>query len=214
MPTSASRILSILCGLCAGCTLDWSSTWPVPPADSVDEARRPDRSIGSDRALDSGPESPCSDRAQPVALPLGWDEKRIKGCTTASAFDQCGAEASCNLAAGWHLCTASEYLNYGGYTAVPPPAARPAWIAACVRDGPVLELVIADHVCSTCSAGTDDPLVAQWDCAGAPLPATPFMRIGVAATDECNFVGADKRTGRWEVLPASTRLLSAICCRP
>jgi hypothetical protein len=136
----------------------------------------------------------------------------MKICNGTEPVSQCMASASCN-AAGWHLCTTSEYYARGGSNAGPQQGVWPAWIAGCVRVSVGAEIRTLPSVCPTCRSIAFPPLSLHTSCGQkTPGPAWTEPDVGVAAAGECNQLVNDPFVGMWETLPAVTTLTRVVCC--
>ena len=138
-------------------------------------------------------------------------------CTSlaGSAQDQCAAEQLCNVAHGWHLCTAGEFLARGGQTLAYAPN---AWLAACTTYSSSASAfgVPTDGVCGCSTPGSIAPNKVAWNC-GTTLWATQssYTPLGVVATDACTCIGpatASCTDGYWKARLAQEQH-DATCCR-
>jgi hypothetical protein len=175
----------------------------------VDQALLPD--LGPPDAIGSDLPGPaCSALAQPAASVPQWSGKMVV-CDALAGTDQCNAGTLCNTAAGWHLCTASEYRALGGTVAGGPTA---AWLQACIRDsgGPHAPM---DLLCA-CVAAVDTMEEVAWYCTtGNPMLTTDMLHIGVTTSDSsCRRLGAnDPQTEAfWVHRKANSTVHSAVCC--
>jgi hypothetical protein len=130
----------------------------------------------------------------------------------ASGRTQCEAARSCG--AGWHLCSATEYLARGGRDVPPPSTVIRAWIGACARD--VAGTGLSDGVCSACEVNPSTPWTNVYDCNGAgPLgPGMDGDTVAVVTYHECQRVGRDVATNAayWSIYWAGSGAGYAMCC--
>jgi len=131
--------------------------------------------------------------------------------STSTILDQCSAEQRCNLAAGWHLCTATEYLAGGGATSAPPSTG--AWIAACIRAGGA-PFAPVDGVCQ-CATLTMANAGVEWSCSGGDPSMTSAGHSGVRTWTTCRRVGANSAASAayWAPDPSVQGMFYAVCCR-
>jgi hypothetical protein len=179
------------------------------PADLVispDTASPPDT---SQTDLPTGPA--CSQgQATPVAQ---WSGKMVL-CDAVSGTDQCNANSLCNTSAGWHLCTATEYLVHGGTKSGGPKA---AWLQACIRDGGAPFKPI-DKICSACSSAVDvdGKAAVSWYCTtGSVLTSTTALYIGVTTSQSgCKRLGENllATEAEWTHRKADSTVHAAACC--
>jgi hypothetical protein len=205
-----SRLLILLCTLCAGCALDWSGSWPVPLVDSIDQTRPIDRRIEDSGGADTGVLEPCAKPAKEVDAPTSW-LKSMRICAVASGVTQCQAVVVCG--ASWHLCANNEYHARGGELNGPSPIAAPAWIAACVRDGPVVKSAAEPSVCAQCIYNDGLSLPVEHSCSSTTMLKSTCTHIGIVAEDVCNEVGLVGQMGRWRTAPSADRYTHVVCCR-
>jgi hypothetical protein len=180
----------------------------VPPADQGGDAPWPP---------DIGPVSPdpCAAGIQKGGK---WSPGPMQACLAPGPIDQCGAEDLCNLAGGWHLCTASEYLARGGTAS---GAAEKAWLASCVRSDGQTPTAPSDSRCAVCdvSGSTSNSAEVGWWCTTGQAQYTlPHNHVGVRTNSGCLRVGlndpaheahwAPLSSGAWAVATA------AACCSP
>lgn len=145
-----------------------------------------------------------------TSVPYQHDMWRCQGT---SLFDQCAAHSYCNEAAGWHLCTASEYLARGGKA---KPGGGPlAWIAGCVRDSAGVVAPrdgLCDASCKQTLAGTP---TYRWDCTGGnPIP-TSTVNLGIGTASACFRLGVDDPANAafWDAPGVHQKRNAALCCR-
>jgi hypothetical protein len=155
----------------------------------------------------------------PCSLASTVKVKGVSGnvaCCTGPVVSQCGAASMCNISAGWHLCTASEYLARYPVVGLPPGSAfLNARLAGCIRSGSA-PYSPTDGVCA-CSGGTSTALEASWLCSGASYSGSgnsaSFM--GVKTSGTCHRVGVNSSStqGYWTWDEATATLPDALCCK-
>jgi hypothetical protein len=168
------------------------------------------------------PDWPKPDTAKPDSVPppcaLGPTSYLslsglLAACETANAVGQCQAGTLC--AAGWHLCTATEYKAVFPAASLVPLSAADAWIASCVRQGAVTAPTNA--VCgSPCYDASSTQVTIAWDCKGATPVSSTAAAIGVKSATTCARVGGNTPVceGMWAPHPAGQLLVRSLCCRP
>jgi hypothetical protein len=127
------------------------------------------------------------------------------------AHNQCATAALCNAAAGWTLCTTSQFLARGGKTT---PTTQQGWLASCVRDNgnPTAP---SDGVCGGCTSSGGAPVDVGWRCTGSSSDKKNNLYVGVATFSECRRVGVNQATaeGMWHPLETPALVGAAICCQ-
>jgi hypothetical protein len=126
-----------------------------------------------------------------------------------AAVTQCQASTLC--AAGWHLCTATEYLDRGG-TAL---GYAGAWIQSCIR---VNNKVTAptDALCPSCVPGSAGYATVMWECGGGYGNALTSDQLVPVTASACMRLGIDdpSTAGFWYPGSAGTPRSAAACCYP
>lgn len=127
------------------------------------------------------------------------------------ANPQCSADALC--AAGWHLCTYSEFVSRGG-ALVDPPSTQMYWIAGSLRDNCGDFTVPMDRIVLQCT--TEQSLNQEfvtWDCAtDSPIERSNYCNLGLA-------IGVNRWKLQGQVLcvpltpQAATHVFGAACCQ-
>ncbi|MCA9666646.1 MAG: hypothetical protein KC503_13700 [Myxococcales bacterium] len=124
---------------------------------------------------------------------------------------QCEANANlCNPAAGWSLCTATQFLAGGGANR---PAGGGAWLASCVRDAKLLVSAPSDTPCGTCVFVNQAPAAVVGTRCDATVVTSMQVNLGVAAAPTCGTVGKGLDIAFWATRPAGQLLDAAVCCR-
>jgi hypothetical protein len=162
--------------------------------------------IGTDAEIEAGLSSACSDKN---TVFLYGDTMAICG-STSNRSTQCAAGAKCG--AGWHLCSASEFLDRGGRTKVAPVG---AWLASCVRTAGSVHAP-TDQVCSDCVySNKTSNAVLSWVCStNEPLRQGP-LDTGMRTYPDCRRIAVNDATwaGYWAPDPAYQTMAYAVCCR-
>ena len=148
---------------------------------------------------------------QGTLLPFGAN---IVGCSPMlPSFTQCDAATLCNGAAGWRLCTASEFLarTSGLKTGIP------LWIASCVREDGVVTAP-GDQICSSCAPQTAAPADLMWDCLQGKVMASDYSTaafVGVIVGSACRRLGvnAANTEANWFPVAADQKASGALCCK-
>ncbi|MCB9557379.1 MAG: hypothetical protein H6707_14830 [Deltaproteobacteria bacterium] len=160
-------------------------------------------------ATDGTAPLPCSAKAAALLPPLN----NIAFCRSNATVSvtQCDAEALCNVAGGWRLCTASEYR--AAYTQQPPPSlSYGAWIAGCVRSSGVVSAPV-DAICN-CAATAGANVSYGWSCDNLDVVGSIFLEVGLYSHQRCYRAGQSTDTGAyWKPIIAAASLLEAVCCR-
>ena len=198
---------------------------------SIDAADADDGDVGNDGdATDDG--DAAEDLADVATDPVEEDvivedavsEPIVVGCASGTfdldygtnmqlcggGFDQCSAEFLC--AAGWHLCTYTEFVSRGG-ALVDPPSTQMYWIAGSIRDNCGEFTAPVDRTVLQCSdtLGFNQEFVT-WDCTtGNPIDRSNHCDIGLATS-----ASRWKLQGQTLCVPFhpqySFRSLGAACC--
>lgn len=123
---------------------------------------------------------------------------------------QCQAATVCNVAGGWDLCTATQYLKRGGATSSKNYV---LWLKACVRETTLLTSP-QNNPCGKCSSEPTVIVAATWLCTGAASLQSGKRYLGVVTNKACRRVGQNLPTNgaMWTIKESSTSLLGALCC--
>lgn len=163
-----------------------------------------------DGGIDGGDAAPSSPCAPGGLLRYTYGAKMVI-CSGSSSRSQCNAAAFCNRAAGWKLCTASQYLARGGKT----HGQGGAWIGGCVRSGGSVSAPVAG-ACASCSSTLVTAATVQWSCSGTIPSSSKAANVGLASKGACYRVGANATgsAGFWAAASANMQLDRAVCCSP
>jgi hypothetical protein len=133
---------------------------------------------------------PCSFGAEQSYCSLADPTKAIMVVCSTAGRTQCESVEECE--AGWHACTATDYVAYGGRD-VPPnfSATNRAWLAACARD--LGDVGLKNEPCGSCDLIVDFEPVVQWWCDGSVVYAGGMSgdTLGVHTNAECMRVGTN-----------------------
>ena len=213
--------LALLTAWLSSCTLSWDDTWPDAgaPGDSKSEsAAKPEAGLTPDMTLkpESGPDGPAVKPDLPGAaagcsklgLYKGSYQADMVICGLAKFVNQCQAATLCDAAAGWKLCTASQFLARGGKTGF---LVTKAWIASCIRKAGVMQPP-SDSVCS-CVNSKSTEVGSSWPCAGAGGLTSDNAEVGVRSFNSCRRIGTQASPGGyWKNLAPEKPLSAALCC--
>jgi hypothetical protein len=132
-------------------------------------------------------------------------------CSDPTGVDQCSAQSLCNMAAGWHLCTATEFRARGGKKT---PAQSPAWIAGCIRAGGAPHAPV-DAVC-LCTAAAAPLAAVHYSCDTSLFGESPEAHVGLVSYGLCFSVGTLSPTTEayWVSSPSHSARGAAVCCSP
>jgi hypothetical protein len=134
-------------------------------------------------------------------------------CQGTQNVDQCQAGGLCNAAAGWTVCTASQFLLRGGKST---PATAFAWLAACVRQGGSA-FPPTDSICDDCSDSAVLPNeYVSWACKyGTTSTGYSSGRVGVHAHNDCLRVGENlpSQEAYWNGSPSRGTWKATVCCK-
>ena len=181
-----------------------------PKDAGLKEAAPKDAGLKEATPAADGGSQPCASNASPITSPSGWAAS-MRLCMRSTKVNQCLAELACG--AGWHLCSASEYLLYGGDKEGPGSL---AWIKGCVRTGG-LPFAPTNGLCSTiCSPPA--PIANannSWPCGPGSGVGSPSSNIGLITSSLCHRVGVNDKTteGFWSPLQVYLTESAAVCCK-
>lgn len=166
--------------------------------------------------LETGPVIPC---APGIQTGKTWTPGPMQLCLASGPVNQCDAEALCNVAGGWHLCTASEYLARGGQTS--GSGSTYGWLASCVRSNGAAAKAPSDSACAVCDSegSVSNSAEVGWECTtGAVQYNMPHYNIGVRTNYGCKRVGKNETAteGYWAPLVSGSGAVAtaAVCCAP
>jgi hypothetical protein len=136
-------------------------------------------------------------------------------CQHPSLVTQCQAPAVCNVAGGWHLCTATEYRARGGVTT--PHSYDNGWIASCIRTSGTVHAPTNAICPGSCQGGfTWPPKTIGWTCgSGTADKVHTDPTIGVCMRSECRRLGANSASNNayWTFALTNETHYLAVCCR-
>jgi hypothetical protein len=164
---------------------------------------------------DIGPDTTPDFAANPCkrgALEQVFSPNMVLCVDSLQLVDQCQASELCDDAAGWSLCTASQYQSAAGDKG----ASKEGWVAGCVRNDDTTLTAPKDTVCTCRRSLGPTAFDVAWGCNSAPAHRNvEQVHIGVIAFNECRRVGEnDKSTeGMWKTLASFAKRSGAICCR-
>jgi len=170
-----------------------------------------------DQALkDQAPKDQAPEQSTPACLTTitssYWSDPSMMICS-GGPFTQCTAENACNVAGGWHLCLASEFLARGGASTSIPTS---AWIKGCVRKNGAVDAPV-DSLCSaSCASTTAGSVTIGWECANLnSSSATDADNVGLVSAPKCSRVGVNTpaTAGYWIWMPITSKKTGALCCR-
>jgi hypothetical protein len=136
----------------------------------------------------------------------------IMAVCSSAGRDQCEVMDSCE--AGWHPCTATDYVARGGRDVVPDfGGTSRAWLAACVQD--LGDSRFKNEPCSHCGDAQFEPVV-EWWCDGEVVyeGGMAGSSLGVVANPECMRVGSNlpANGAHWGMAFADGTPPSVMCC--
>jgi hypothetical protein len=123
---------------------------------------------------------------------------------------QCEAGDAC--AAGWHLCSATEYQDRGGRVVPDNVTVVGSWIAGCARDS---RTVLRDGICAFCGSESGAPPAMIYQCDGSDIgPGMIDDAIGVLSARECKRVGENSAltAAYWSIYWAGSAAAHSMCC--
>ncbi len=133
---------------------------------------------------------PCAFGAEQSYCSLTDATKAIMAVCSTAGRTQCESVEECE--AGWHACTATDYVARGGRD-VPPnfSTTNRAWLAACARD--LGDVGLKNEPCGSCDLIVDFEPVVQWWCDGSVVYAGGMSgdTLGVHTNAECMRVGSN-----------------------
>jgi hypothetical protein len=163
-------------------------------------------------AKDTSNTTPCTN-GKPPTLTYG---ATMKTCTVSPQANQCDAHKGCNQAAGWTICTASQFLVRGGKL-VPSSAATPgAWIKGCVRHGDGPAHAPTDKYCDCVGGtGTVAKVKIQWNCADTWPFTTTAANMGLRTGPACHRVGTNDPSTEayWRAQSSPSPGNEVVCCK-
>ncbi|MCB9558478.1 MAG: hypothetical protein H6707_20345 [Deltaproteobacteria bacterium] len=182
----------------------------VPDGTPIDFAPTDVISPADQQRSDANPATACA--AGATRLPSNLDVFGAVVCTGSRSVSQCNAAGLC--AQSWQLCTAQQYRNRSSNIA---PNWPNAWIAGCVRNGPLSPVALDDsNTCSTCGV---DPApttaVVSWACStGQSKDSSDYAYVGITTAIACSRIGSNSASTQaaWATLPASSLVGRALCC--
>lgn len=138
-------------------------------------------------------------------------------CHSSTSFNQCEAEQRCNQAAGWHMCTASEFLARGGKDANNAPGSgNSAWLKARIRNGPSDQPgTPEDQICSKCvKEYSSASYKVIWSCDQSTSYNATALYIGIGSDYRCFRIGENNTTwaGYWALGVPTEMLNHVLCC--
>jgi hypothetical protein len=149
---------------------------------------------------------PC---AAGVATAMAYG-KVMAICGPGGAVNQCTAASLCG--AGWHLCTASEYLARGGTST---PGIWGARLASCVRENNAV-FAPTDKLCAICDSidGNVPSVAVAWACSGGTPFAVPHLYVGAVTHTGCYRLGVNdpQHAAYWGPLSTGSHSNHAVCC--
>ncbi|MCA9672060.1 MAG: hypothetical protein KC503_40980 [Myxococcales bacterium] len=131
-------------------------------------------------------------------------------CSASGGTDQCSAQSACNVAGGWSLCNASQYVARGGATTADGSA---AWLAGCVRAG-ATPFAPMDGICASCAIVSAPATGVAWRCSGTQSDTSNRAHLGLVTFVECRRAGSsDPGAGAyWRVVNTFESYSHAVCC--
>jgi hypothetical protein len=183
-------------------------------ADSAARDRGADRAasdlLPADLATDTASNTPCAQVAARIKTYAGGD---MVICRSAlQKVNHCNAEALCNTAGGWSLCSASQYLKRGGKA---QGVQENAWLKSCVLSGGTPHAP-SDALCSQCSAAKGSQVKVGWPCASQVVSYVSDFAWGAMVTlSECTRMGLDTPAteGYWIGWTTTDLLDVSVCCK-
>ncbi len=171
-------------------------------ADAVVADQRP-----PDVSVDAAAGPPCA-----LGTPLESYAAEMVICDLAAKTPQCEAAKACNAAAGWRLCTATEFLDRGGRD---KPTAAVAWLGSCIRSGGAPHAP-TDSICGPCQAAGIATVDLAWPC--PPINGSAYGNgdhVGVGSSNMCLRIGTNDAAweGFWEPGRLNQPRTAAVCCR-
>jgi hypothetical protein len=158
--------------------------------------------------------SPCATAALPLD-DLAQDMVICQDTGGGPGASQCAAEARyCNVAAGWRLCSATEFKRHDGLTKT---ISVQAWIGGCVLDSSGGPTAPTDTPCSCTNRSSPLDTTLSFDCTNLKgVPAKFIAPQGVTTSETCAVLGSvtSQDQGFWGVAPATSEAITAAaCCR-
>ncbi len=213
--------LLLLTAWLSSCTLSWDGAWPDAGASRDGEAEagakleagtKPEGPPKTDRDPDGPAIKVDQPRSAPACSKLGVRKGSYRAdmviCGVVPNVNQCEAATLCNSAAGWTLCTASQFLARGGKTSFLEPK---AWIASCIRIAGVLQAP-TQRVCS-CVNTPAKSVASSWPCGGGGGLTSVNSEVGVRTFNSCRKIGGINTAGAfWKNLAPEKPLSAALCC--
>jgi hypothetical protein len=156
------------------------------------------------------PTAPCN-AANSVNAQLFYAVNMVLCQNAVMGRNQCQAEDTfCNVASGWRMCNAIEFLTRGGKT---KPASVTAWIKSCIRSGSSPALPTND-VCK-CNSQTNPPTQkVMWACSDLYSTSSSGLYIGAATDSICHRIGTTSTAneGMWRASSSEVKTYAAVCC--
>lgn len=196
----------------------------APTADGSRDTSVDAVTVDATPTLEASADGPRDVGVDSVALPsmacapsmtptLVYGARMVVCGSTKSNFNQCDANARCNLAAGWSLCTATQFLAWGGKL---KPALNEAWLRSCMREGTNITHP-TDAACSSCVnnlKGLTRPL-GYFCGTGKIMLSSEILNLGITTSSTCRRLGANAPVleAYWvPIWPGSLRG-AAVCCK-
>jgi hypothetical protein len=132
---------------------------------------------------------PCSGAAAQEYCRLTDPSEVIMAVCSAVGHEQCEVMDDCE--AGWHACTATDYVARGGRDVVPDfSTTTRAWLAACVQD--LGDSQFRNEPCTYCGDAGFAPVV-EWWCDGEVVyeGGMAGTTLGVVADPLCMRLGSN-----------------------
>jgi pentapeptide MXKDX repeat protein len=163
------------------------------------------------------PDLDSPDLGSPLACAVGqplfvWPAGKMVMCSAGKNITPCGAPAICNTAAGWSLCTASQYLARGGKTTAPPLQDN-AWLSGCIRSGGA-PYAPTDTLCpGNCKAGSAPAATVAWQCGPGSFTRSDAY-LAVLTRTACRRVGVNSAAyeGFWSFRATNQPRPNVVCC--
>lgn len=156
---------------------------------------------------------PCIDAAEQVYCRLDDPSDVIMATCPAYGLEQCEVMDDCE--AGWHPCTATDYVARGGRDVAPDlsSATDRAWLAACVQD--LGNSQFRNEPCSYCGDTSFEPVV-EWWCDGEVVyeGGMAGTTLGVLAAPDCMRVGSNLpgNGAHWGMAFTTDAPSFVVCC--
>jgi hypothetical protein len=131
---------------------------------------------------------PCAFGAEQEYCRSSDPTQLIMATCSVAGRTQCEAVEECE--AGWHACTATDYVARGGRDVAPNfSTTNRAWLAACARD--LGDVGLKNEPCGSCDLIIDFEPVVEWWCDGSVVYAGGMSgdTLGVHTSPECMRVG-------------------------